>query len=82
MIALSELLGAEVRSEHVGTLGRVRDVRVDAAADGSWEVNRLLLRDSGLAARLGLRRGGASNTDNSVGWADVRRIENGVLIVP
>jgi sporulation protein YlmC with PRC-barrel domain len=81
MIALSELLGAEVRRDHGAVLGHVRDVHVRWTPDGAWQVDRLLLRDAGLAARLGLRTGGAANPENSVGWTDVRRIENGVLIV-
>jgi sporulation protein YlmC with PRC-barrel domain len=82
MISLSELLGAEVHSRRDGALGHVRDVHVTRTADGSWEVDRLLLRDSGLAARLGLRKSRGANRHDSIGWDDVQRIENSVLIVP
>lgn len=82
MIALSELLGAEVRSERDGALGKVQDVRVCLEADGSWRVDRLLLRESGLAARLGLRMGRTAEDEDGVNWEDVRRYADGVLIVP
>lgn len=82
MIALSELLGAEVRSERDGALGKVQDVRACLAADGSWQVDRLLLRESGLAARLGLRMGRGADDEDSVSWKDVRSFADGVVVVP
>jgi sporulation protein YlmC with PRC-barrel domain len=79
MIALSDLLGAEVRSQRGETLGRVRDVQVRLTADGTWEVDRLLLGRRGLAVRLGIPTGRPATDANSVSWTDVRSIEAGVV---
>jgi sporulation protein YlmC with PRC-barrel domain len=79
MITLSELLGAEVRSARGDVLGRVRDVHVRRAADGAWEVDRLMLGRAGLAVRLGLPTSKPATAENSIAWTDVRRIEDGVV---
>jgi sporulation protein YlmC with PRC-barrel domain len=79
MIALSDLLGAEVRSERGETLGRVRDVQVRLTADGTWEVDRLLLGGRGLAVRLGIPTGRPATAANSVSWTDVRSVQAGVI---
>jgi sporulation protein YlmC with PRC-barrel domain len=79
MINLSDLLGAEVRNERGDELGRVRDVHVRQTANGTWEVDRLVLGRAGLAVRLGMPTSEPATEENSLAWNDVRTIEDGVV---
>ena len=79
MINVSDLLGAEVRNERGGRLGRVRDVHVRQTASGTWEVDRLILGRAGLAVRLGMPTSKPATDENSLAWKNVRRIQGGVL---
>lgn len=79
MIALSDLLGAEVRSRRGETLGRVRDVHVRLTAEGTWEVDRLMLGRRGLAVRLGIPTARPATDANSVPWTDVRSVQAGLI---
>jgi sporulation protein YlmC with PRC-barrel domain len=72
---LSDLLTLEVRGDSGWTFGRVHDVRVHRAPDGSATVTALLVGSAGLRERLTGRTNAESHTTREHGfeipWAAV-----------
>jgi hypothetical protein len=83
-VRLSELLGAQVRTEAGGSLGHVHDVRARFGGDGELVVTGLVVGRLGLLERLGIgawKRDERLRSRDVVAWEQVESAEPGLVVV-
>ena len=81
---LSELLGAEVRTEAGRSLGHVHDVRARFGGDGELVVTGLVVGRVGLFERLGIGawdRQERLRSRDVVAWDQVENAKPGLVVV-
>jgi sporulation protein YlmC with PRC-barrel domain len=82
VIRASDLIGCELRTQSGRRLGRVHDLRTQAAGDG-WQLIGLVIGRRGIAARL---VGSTGNEDpliqgDVIPWQAVTALEVGLITV-
>jgi len=80
---LTDLLGAEIVTTSGAKLGRVLDVRVERHGD-RYRVEGLVIRGSGIRARLGLSRSRGPQrlrARDVIPWTAVKNCEGGHVLV-
>jgi sporulation protein YlmC with PRC-barrel domain len=83
-VRLSELLGAQVRTEAGRSLGHVYDVRARFGGDGELVVTGLVVGRLGLLERLGIGawdRQERLRSRDVVAWEHVESAEPGLVVV-